>query len=117
MSRFWAGASSASESDDSDSEKSSSSDEQAAKKKVENRWAMDSDSESEEENRRVVSAKDKAWISMESDVKTLRNSIKNNDWARIQEVFDELNKKVSWIAPHRITFQTARLNPFHPLHT
>uniref|UniRef100_A0A7S2HV13 Eukaryotic translation initiation factor 3 subunit C n=1 Tax=Octactis speculum TaxID=3111310 RepID=A0A7S2HV13_9STRA len=94
MSRFWAGQSSASGTEDSDSDSASSSDGEANKLKKENRWAVDSDSESEEENRKVVSAKDKAWIAMESDVKNIKNSMKNNDWAQIQETFDDLNRKV-----------------------
>ena len=95
MSRFWAGQSSGSEAGDSDSDRSSSDDEgNVAKKKVDNRWDLDSDSDSDEEVRRVVSAKDKAWEAMEVDVKQVRNNMKNNDWANIQLKFEELNKKV-----------------------
>ena len=95
MSRFWAGQSSGSENEDSDSDRSSSDDEiNATKKKADNRWDLDSDSDSEEEVRKVVSAKDKAWEAMETDVKQVRNNMKNNDWANIQSKFEELNKKV-----------------------
>mmetsp|Transcript_51455 Transcript_51455/g.117053 ORF Transcript_51455/g.117053 Transcript_51455/m.117053 type:complete len:1013 (+) Transcript_51455:114-3152(+) len=99
MSKFW-GGSSGSESESDDSSSSSSDDEKQIGNKGKattegNRWAMDSDSDSEEENRKVVSAKDKAWIAMESDVGSIRNAIKNNDWARIQETFNELKIKIS----------------------
>ena len=92
MSRFWAGASSGSDASDSESDSASSADEKAKVKA--DRWAIDSDSDSEEENRKVVSAKDKAWVDMESDVKLVRNSMKNNDWSQIQETFESLNRKI-----------------------
>eukprot|EP00613_Pedinella_sp_CCMP2098_P076133 CAMPEP_0171939554 /NCGR_PEP_ID=MMETSP0993-20121228/36399_1 /TAXON_ID=483369 /ORGANISM="non described non described, Strain CCMP2098" /LENGTH=957 /DNA_ID=CAMNT_0012581419 /DNA_START=43 /DNA_END=2912 /DNA_ORIENTATION=- len=97
MSRFWAGAESASDSDsDSDSDKSSGDEKKVVSKVTqESRWAKDSDSDSEEETRKIVSKKDKAWITMESDAKVIKNAMKNNDWAKIQEMFDELNQKMA----------------------
>jgi len=58
MSRFWAGDDSGSSSEGSDS----GSESEVEKKVATNRWAAVSDSDSSDEGERVVrSAKDKAW--------------------------------------------------------
>merc|ERR1712146_512600 len=57
-------------------------------------WVMDSDSDSDDEKRKVVDKKTKQWEAMEHTVSQLRNAMKNNDWVRIQENFEEVNKIV-----------------------
>lgn len=95
-SRFW--AQSDSESDDSDSDNSSSDEELDQKKQggmgTAKTWVMDSDSDSDDEKRKVVDKKTKQWEAMEHSVSQVRNAMKNNDWVRIQENFEEVNKIV-----------------------
>ncbi|RLN70556.1 hypothetical protein BBJ28_00017148, partial [Nothophytophthora sp. Chile5] len=90
-SRFWAGGSSSEEesdvSDVSDVETSQQQQQRAA-----SRWAVQSDSDSEEEVRVVKSAKDKALENMEKCCLSIRNHIKINDWTQILAEFDALAK-------------------------
>ncbi|DAZ93760.1 TPA: hypothetical protein N0F65_000603, partial [Lagenidium giganteum] len=90
-SRFWAGGSSS----DEDSDNSSGSDvenvnQQAAR--AASRWAVQSDSESEEEVRVVKSAKDKAFENIERGCNALKNHMKINDWTKILSEFDQMSK-------------------------
>ncbi|CAN0117315.1 unnamed protein product, partial [Ectocarpus sp. 4 AP-2014] len=57
-------------------------------------WAVDSDSESEEEVRVVKSAKDRSFEAIRTSVGKIRTKIKINDWNGIQTNFDECNKHV-----------------------
>ncbi|RLN48774.1 hypothetical protein BBJ29_008918 [Phytophthora kernoviae] len=90
-SRFWAGGSSSEEesdvSDVSDVETSQQQQQRAA-----SRWAVQSDSDSDEEVRVVKSAKDKALENMERNCANIKNHMKINDWTQIQTEFDELSK-------------------------
>ena len=66
MSRFWAGDDSGSS---SESDSGSGSESEQEKKVQTNRWAAVSDSDSSDEGERVVrSAKDKAWDGMKAVV-------------------------------------------------
>lgn len=92
-SRFWAGSSSSEEeSDVSDVSDVETSQQQAAR--AASRWAVQSDSDSDEEVRVVKSAKDKAIESMERSCGSIKNYIKINDWSQIQTEFDELAKQL-----------------------
>ncbi|CAI5745012.1 unnamed protein product [Peronospora destructor] len=91
-SRFWAGSSSSEEeSDVSDVSDVETSQQQQAR--AASRWAVQSDSDSEEEVRVVKSAKDKALEHMERNCNNIRNHMKINDWMQIQTEFDELTKQ------------------------
>ncbi|TDH65348.1 hypothetical protein CCR75_001355 [Bremia lactucae] len=91
-SRFWAGSSSSEEeSDVSDVSDVETTQQQAARAAT--RWAVQSDSDSDEEVRVVKSAKDKALESMARHCTGLRNHMKINDWTQIQTEFDELTKQ------------------------
>ena len=91
MSRFWAGDDSGSSSAESDS----GSESEQEKKVQTNRWAAVSDSDSSDEGERVVrSAKDKAWDGMKAVVSKISNARKINDWHEMQTQFDLLNKQV-----------------------
>ncbi|KAG3119622.1 Eukaryotic translation initiation factor 3 subunit C [Phytophthora idaei] len=92
-SRFWAGSSSSEEeSDVSDVSDVETSQQQAAR--AASRWAVQSDSDSDEEVRVVKSAKDKALENMERNCMSLKNHMKINDWTQIQTEFDELAKQL-----------------------
>ncbi|EGZ15891.1 hypothetical protein PHYSODRAFT_561619 [Phytophthora sojae] len=92
-SRFWAGSSSSEEeSDVSDVSDVETSQQQAAR--AASRWAVQSDSESDEEVRVVKSAKDKALENMERNCAGIKNHMKINDWTQIQTEFDELVKQL-----------------------
>jgi hypothetical protein len=92
MSRFWAGDDSGSS---SESDSGSGSESEQEKKVQTNRWAAVSDSDSSDEGERVVrSAKDKAWDGMKAVVSKISNARKINDWHEMQTQFDLLNKQV-----------------------
>ncbi|CEG44851.1 eukaryotic translation initiation factor 3 subunit c-like [Plasmopara halstedii] len=92
-SRFWAGSSSEEEeSDVSDVSDVETSQQQAAR--AASRWAVQSDSDSDEEVRVVKSAKDKALESIERNCTGIKNHMKINDWSQIQSEFDELTKQL-----------------------
>ncbi|POM65596.1 Eukaryotic translation initiation factor 3 subunit C, partial [Phytophthora palmivora] len=92
-SRFWAGSSSSEEeSDVSDVSDVETSQQQAAR--AASRWAVQSDSDSDEEVRVVKSAKDKALENMERNCSAIKNHMKINDWTQIQTEFDELAKQL-----------------------
>ena len=60
-----------------------------------------SDSESSDEGERVVkSAKDRAWDGMKAEVKKMKNSIKINDWNGIQLIFGMLNSMLEKAKMH-----------------
>ena len=83
MSRFWAGDDSGSS---SDSDSGSGSESEQEKKVQTNRWAAVSDSDSSDEGERVVrSAKDKAWDGMKAVVSKIGNARKINDWHEMQK--------------------------------
>ena len=97
MSRFWAGDDSGSSSAESDS----GSESEQEKKVQTNRWAAVSDSDSSDEGERVVrSAKDKAWDGMKAVVSKISNARKINDWHEMQTQFDLLNKQVDKAKTH-----------------
>lgn len=51
--------------------------------------------ESDDDGARVVkSAKDRTWDTLKDIVKKIKNAMKTNDWPKIQDEFDELNKKI-----------------------
>lgn len=90
MSKFWAQSSS-----DEESEVESSSSEEEVRRPTTtgNRWAFDSDSDSEDEKRVVKSAKEKTWESMKTSIGKLRNAMKIHDWSEIQNYFDALTRE------------------------
>jgi translation initiation factor 3 subunit C len=92
-SRFWGAAN---DSDDSESDGSESSKSSGAEGKATaagarggaagtGRWAVESDSESEEENRVARSVKDRTWEGMQAIIKAINNSLKINSWVSLQE--------------------------------
>lgn len=95
-SRFWAGASSDSDSDSdsgSDASSSSSDDNQGAANRGGVKWNVISDSESSEDEARVVkSAKQRAMETFQQLNKQLRTNMKDRDYWEIQNSFDELSK-------------------------
>mmetsp|Transcript_474 Transcript_474/g.659 ORF Transcript_474/g.659 Transcript_474/m.659 type:complete len:192 (-) Transcript_474:125-700(-) len=96
-SRFWAGGSS-SDSDSDSSSGSSSSDDSApvtTTKGPQRTWAIESDSDSEDEVRVVKSAKQKALEGMKAAATKIKNRLKVGDWSGVQTDFDELNKAVA----------------------
>ena len=98
MSRFWAGDDSGSS---SESDSGSGSESEQEKKVQTNRWAAVSDSDSSDEGERVVrSAKDKAWDGMKAVVSKISNARKINDWHEMQTQFDLLNKQVDKAKTH-----------------
>ena len=98
MSRFWAGDDSGSSSAESDS----GSESKQEKKVQTNRWAAVSDSDSSDEGERVVrSAKDKAWDGIKAVVSKISNARKINDWHEMQTQFDLLNKQVDKVRSRR----------------
>lgn len=91
-SRFWAGSDS-SESE-SDGSLSSDNEEETGKQNVQggNKWFMDQESDSEDEQTRVVkSAQSKAEDAFAAKLKELRNSLKIQDWNRVSDCFQEFN--------------------------
>jgi translation initiation factor 3 subunit C len=91
-SRFWAGGSSSEEeSDYSDVSDIETTNQQ---QRAASRWAVQSDSDSEEEVRVVRSAKDKAFEAMEKSCGAIKNYIKINDWSSILSEFDALAKSI-----------------------
>ena len=95
-SRFWAGSD-----DDSSEDASDASSVEEEKVKTANRWATVSDSESSDEGERVVkSAKDRAWDGMKAVVAKIGNSKKIGDWNGIQTEFENLNKMVDKAKMH-----------------
>lgn len=90
-SRFWAGGSSSEEESDhsSDSEIETS---QQQQQRAASRWAVQSDSDSDEEVRVVKSGKDKALEAIERACDAIKNHIKINDWTKILSEFDALEK-------------------------
>ena len=91
MSKFFARG-------DSDSESDGSADDESievapVRKATGGRAAViDSDSDSEDEKKRVVkSHKDKAWDSMTEGIGKIKNSMKNNDWSVIYDEFIKVN--------------------------
>lgn len=88
-SRFWAGSSS----EDEDSDYSSdSSVEMTQQTRPTSRWAIDSESESDDEVRVVRSAKDKAFAQLEKHCQLLKNHLKINDWSKILAEYDLMMK-------------------------
>ena len=64
-------------------------------------WAAVSDSESSDEGERVVrSAKDRAWDGMRGVAGKLANARKINDWSGIQTEFEAFNKMVDKAKMH-----------------
>eukprot|EP00585_Thalassiosira_rotula_P007583 CAMPEP_0196148232 /NCGR_PEP_ID=MMETSP0910-20130528/27293_1 /TAXON_ID=49265 /ORGANISM="Thalassiosira rotula, Strain GSO102" /LENGTH=1019 /DNA_ID=CAMNT_0041410875 /DNA_START=161 /DNA_END=3222 /DNA_ORIENTATION=+ len=95
MSKFWAAAGSddSSSSSSSSDDSSSSSDSSAAPARAgDNRWVMDSDSDSEESVRVVKSARTRAFEAFETHVTSLRNALKNSDHKTLMEEFESLSK-------------------------
>ncbi len=93
MSRFWAGASSSESgsSSGSDSEYSSEEDNNAAGGA--NRWVEFSDSDSDDDEVRVVkSGKERALDIFGKHISNIRAAMKSRDYYQIQTEFDELAK-------------------------
>ena len=99
-SRFFAGSSSDDSSNsDSDSDRSSSEEEDTQKTaqadgatKSAAKWAIDSDSDSDDEGRVVKSEKDKRLDNIKDACNVLRNKVKINDWSGTQAQFLVLQK-------------------------
>ncbi|CAN0229016.1 unnamed protein product [Discosporangium mesarthrocarpum] len=91
-SKFWAQASESGSDSDSDSDSDSSMGGQPGAQR--RQWAVDSDSESEDEVRVVKSAKDRSFEAINISVGKIRNHMKINDWNGIQTEFDECNKHI-----------------------
>lgn len=100
MSKFWAaGSSDESSSDSSSDDSSSSSDSSADGAPVgrgggagDNKWVMESDSESEDDVRVVKSAKTRAFEAFDAHVSTIRNAMKIQDNQKLMAEFDILSK-------------------------
>lgn len=97
MSRFWAGAgSSDSDSDDSDASSSvysSDDSDNRGNRGTENRWLAVSDSDSSDDEKRVVkSGKERALDNFQKRIKALRGHMKQADYYAIQTEFDDLMK-------------------------
>ena len=96
MSKFWGGADSSSEDSSSDDSSVSSSDSsRAGGAGGANRWVMESDSDSSDEERVVKSAKDRAFEAFEAHVKSIRNAMRIKDFNKIQSEFEALNKAIA----------------------
>ncbi|KAF0688222.1 Aste57867_20092 [Aphanomyces stellatus] len=89
-SRFWAGSSSESGSDN----ESAASEVEDVKIQA-NRWDVDSESESDDDVRVVVSAKDKALQALQLAVDAIKRYLKISDWSKIQTEFDAMEKQIS----------------------
>ena len=82
---------------DSDSDSSSGSSEDAnVPQQRAGRFAAisDSESDSEDEKRVVISRDDKAKVGLNAAVDGIRNAKQIGDWSTIQEKFDDLNKVI-----------------------
>ncbi|RHY28935.1 hypothetical protein DYB32_005586 [Aphanomyces invadans] len=88
-SRFWGGSSSESGSDN----ESSGSEVEDVKLQA-NRWDVDSESESDDDVRVVVSAKDKALQALQLSVDSIKRFLKIHDWSKIQTEFDAMAKQM-----------------------
>lgn len=96
MSKFWGGADSSSDDSSSDDSSVSSSDSSRAGGAAgANRWVMESDSDSSDEERVVKSAKDRAFEAFEAHVKSIRNVMRIKDFNKIQSEFEALNKAIA----------------------
>ena len=94
-SRFWGGESDGSESDGSESSSNSSGSGDAAAKPAAvtrgaGRFQVESDSESEEENRVAKSVKDRTWEGLQVIIKAVNNHLKINSWVSLQEGMHDL---------------------------
>ncbi|OII72204.1 uncharacterized protein cubi_01537 [Cryptosporidium ubiquitum] len=99
--KFWAEGSESSSIDSSNSESESSSDSememQAARRRqreVNNsRWAIDSDSDSSEDDRRVVrGAKEKFYDELRMIIRRINNHVKVSDFSSLSDEYDKLLK-------------------------
>ncbi|CAK4647880.1 hypothetical protein LEN26_016758 [Aphanomyces euteiches] len=88
-SRFWAGSSSESGSDN----ESAGSEVEDVKLQA-NRWDVDSESESDDDTRVVVSGKDKALQALQLSVDSIKRFLKNYDWSKVQTEFDGMAKQL-----------------------
>ncbi|KAL7550889.1 hypothetical protein ACHAWF_016136 [Thalassiosira exigua] len=100
MSKFWAaaGEDSASSSEDSSDDSSSSSSSGASGAKgggAGERWVMESDSDSEDSVRVVKSARTRAFEAFETNVRSLRNAMRNRDHVGLMDEFDALSKSMT----------------------
>lgn len=93
-SRFWAAGGSSSEEESDASEASDVEISQQQQARAASRWAVESDSDSDDDTRVVKSAKDKALDGVDRACTQLKNHMKINDWAQIQTEFDALFKLV-----------------------
>lgn len=92
MSRFWA-AGSASDSDSESSSGSSAYSSEDNAVKTDNRWVAMSDSDSSDDEVRVVkSGKERALEAFQLHIKNLRAAMKERDYYQIQTEFDDLAK-------------------------
>ena len=108
MSRFWAGDDSGSSSAESDS----GSESEQEKKVQTNRWAAVSDSDSSDEGERVVrSAKDKAWDGMKAVVSKISNARKINDWHEMQTPVWKSKFYGAFVLNHRVDFHAIDATP------
>src|SRR5690348_6970651 len=92
MSRFFAMGGSDVDSDDSSSDNSGMGGQMQNREQTQTAMLMYDSSSSEEEKRVVRSAKDKRYEAMSAAIKTLRNSVKINDWVQVLKGFDQINK-------------------------
>eukprot|EP00934_Nitzschia_sp_Nitz4_P002267 Nitzschia sp. Nitz4//scaffold160_size51814//21287//25958//NITZ4_006910-RA/size51814-augustus-gene-0.70-mRNA-1//-1//CDS//3329537845//2267//frame0 len=92
MSRFWAGASS-SDSDSDASDSSSNYSEEDVKPTTANRWVDFSDSDSDDDEARVVkSGKERSLETFQKHISAIRAAMRERDFFQIQEEFDALSK-------------------------
>jgi translation initiation factor 3 subunit C len=92
-SRFWGATNDSDDSESDGSESSKSSGAGEANKAAgarggaggAGRWAVESDSESEEDNRVARSVKDRTWEGLQSIIKAINNSLKINSWVSLHE--------------------------------
>ena len=96
MSKFWGGADSSSDDSSSDDSSVSSSDSSRGGGGAgANKWVMESDSDSSDEERVVKSAKDRAFETFEAHVKSIRNAMRIKDFNKVQAEFEALNKAIA----------------------
>ena len=99
MSKFWGGADSSSDDSSSDDSSVSSSDSSrggaGGAGAGANRWVMESDSDSSDEERVVKSAKDRAFETFAGHVKAIRNAMRIKDFNKVQSEFEALNKAIA----------------------
>ena len=109
MSRFWAGDDSGSS---SESDSGSGSESEQEKKVQTNRWAAVSDSDSSDEGERVVrSAKDKAWDGMKAVVSKISNARKINDWHEMQTPVWKSKFYGAFVLPRRVDLHAVDVTP------